>query len=119
MSLRTELVWSDARHSDTGHVDFGGWPLQNSVAPNAFVDMAVSAYINSNQLAHAITEALMKREEKGLLVKAVVVDGLKTNMKAAPIEFYLNATDPKCDINHPNSSNQDKKFSFVCDRATC
>ncbi|GFN76453.1 THAP domain-containing protein [Plakobranchus ocellatus] len=42
--------------------------------------------------------------EKGLVVKAVVADGLKANMKAAStLGFDLNATNPKCYINHPHT----------------
>lgn len=130
MSLRTEVGWSDSQHCFTGHVDFGGGPVENTVASHAMMLLAVSLsgrwkapigyfltdHINSTQLGHIIADALQATGDRGLIVKAIVGDGLKANMKAAAIlGFDLNATNPKCHINHPHSSMQEEKVWYVCD----
>ncbi|GFN84335.1 THAP domain-containing protein 9 [Plakobranchus ocellatus] len=109
MSLRTDFVWKDAQHSYTGHV-------KNTVASNALVAMTISfsgrwkapigyfwtAHVNRNWLALVITRSPYENSRKGTLVKTLVVDGLKANMKAASIlGFDLNATNSKYYSNDP------------------
>ena len=130
MSLRTEVVWNPSLHQFTGHVDFGGEPIDNTVASHALVFMIVSLssrwktpiayfftdHINSSQLSHSIKEALMKTADNGLIVKAIVADGLKANVKAARcLGFNLSAINPTCHISHPHDDFNGEKVWFICD----
>ena len=128
MHLRREVEWSSDRHVYSGHVDFGGGPVSSIEASNALVFMLVSLkaswktpiayfltnHVDSETLSKCITEALLKTAEAGLLVKTVVADGLKANLKAAKLlGCSLSPVDMRCSFQHPHFAGE--SVWFVCD----
>ena len=132
MALRQQCKWNSSDHRYSGLVDFGGGPVDNTVASQALVLMLVglkgrwkapigfffTSHVNGNDLANVIKTAICKAADNGLIVKAIVSDGLSANMKAAKLlGCDLNHRTPRTYFQHPHPKHKEQKIFFICDAA--
>ena len=65
-----------------------------------------------------IKTAICKAAHNGLIVKAIVSDGLSANMKAAKLlGCDLNHRTPRTYFQHPHPKHKEQKIYFICDAA--
>lgn len=115
-------------HRYVGFEDYGGGPIDNSVARNALVFLLVglkqhwkipmayflTEHMDGEQLQRTITQAITRAAEFGLIVKTVVADGLRANMKAAKLLGCNFSLGNLCtSFQHPVLTTE--KVYYICD----